>query len=853
MIKILLGLVLLAALTEATDCYDLDSTIYDGVLDASDRTCADYTADSGLCASANDDDDDFVAADLCCACSGGKTGSSYDAAYCMEGKYKSNGLELSQPVFLDYQNSEIKLDGSGETILELEYLIPSFYFEQDVTIDGTTFTNSRGMTVTFHDRENSTHDLSTGCFTSFASDPTAGLTVDPACLTSHAGWNVTDEVVDAGCTKRVKSALPYDQVMNPYDPLFDTEKIYISNNNSESWDIYFVTDVDTWVPFVEQAAGESGSTLKIEDVRYNMYSIPFVVRWPQSITLTASPVKSVARMVVLYAVVTTTMLDIDFDAGSGSFSEMNIQIQTQTQHPFGLRNEISGTYGPTILNDGPDGPTADKPHGGATIAWVGDGTDPNTCLPSTDPSFDGYCVQTWNMKITPLSCDVSGYYEIDFVAMCYDVYSADHSCPLDDIAAVGGKTYSNAYSGPLGFIITAQAFCPEVIDTISVELNAYKYTDEAMTTAADPGVNLFSNDYVYWYINASVSSSKYSGADNDDSLVEYIRLTDLKLHVDMAETNLQFLPEMTHGDISGYNNDDTYTIQLCNATETAFDYSGFGNNQVLSTTSEGCDDQIYQTATSIMDFSIISQSGDDYEPTILMKFRLDERAVPVDLMNTGSGAVVTLQGQVEIFYKNVATNPSVRRMLRQEVRTEVRRRMQNEQPGLQTGSISESVGIFPKPVEQTICPIDSYAPFYGYRFELPVLEKPQSAQAHSADIKYQIASSMQTTSGDIEMRKIDVCDDSECVEWYPTSGDEPVAEKIAYYVDFADGKDFAKFENQIFSIFPTVLSVESAVCSSALNAEFNMYRPNLEIPTVDDSASMLSVFFVLFCILSMLA
>merc|ERR1712054_44662 len=97
----------------------------------------------------------------------------------------------------------------------------------------------------------------------------------------------------------------------------------------------------------------------------------------------------------------------------------------------------------------------------------------------------------------------------------------------------------------------------------------------------------------------------------------------------------------------------------------------------------------------------------------------------------------------------------------------MRRELQAGSTNTQTVGVADTFSLTRAETEQEICPIESYAPFYGYRFELPAATKPNNAQSHAADILYQIAVGIGAPTSDLTMRIMKVCDGDNCSEWYP--------------------------------------------------------------------------------------
>ena len=101
-----------------------------------------------------------------------------------------------QPTFLFLLDSCIWNLRNGNTVLILEFLVPSMYFFTDQTIDTHNF--ERAFAITFHDRT-AANPQADACYTTKGSYS--------HCPTSHTGWTHADEDGNI-CLQRVVSHLP---------------------------------------------------------------------------------------------------------------------------------------------------------------------------------------------------------------------------------------------------------------------------------------------------------------------------------------------------------------------------------------------------------------------------------------------------------------------------------------------------------------------------------------------------------------------------------------------------------------------------------------------------------------------
>jgi len=573
---------------------------------------------------------------------------------------------------------------------------------------------------------------------------------------------------------------------------FDADSITIQADNETNaygynqdvWDVYMLAMVETWSGFEVQRVNETGNDLTINTERYSMYYVPFRLRFPQKIELdqgadntmyaggsieaypniVGAQISLGATLVVLYAVIEQRSIEINFNPANGeAFGTATLKLKTQTVYPFGLRDH----------NTSP---------GGAVIRFVsGDlanvdftaSQNSQTCNGTVVP--DGLCEQEWDISITPNQCDISGQFEAEFFAECFDT---TYGCGLDSEI---GQTNSNAYSGVLRFSVQAQSFCPSVLDEISVSGSIAKFVDSDFTDTANPGTNLFVNDHVYYEVSYTTSSAKLidTGSTLDDTIISFARARKILMTVAMVEQPLQHTIDQTSSDVV-YTDELNYAVTLCEVSAFTFPYM-----DALDSTND-CFSNLGHNAQTYMNFgeyNATTSSDAIQAAEIGFGFRLDERVIPVDLPN--SNALITIDVWAEIYYKGV-TNP-----VRRKLSTEMRRNLQSRSRTEQATVITRDQYDIGARSEMSFCTLDIDAQeFIGFAIDVEMRQDDlplQDSRTHMMDMEHHLARYLRTPTAQVSIYRAEACPSTgQCREFFPvnvaSSGNERYR-SVRYFVD----------------------------------------------------------------------
>lgn len=717
---------------------------------------------------------------------------------CSIGDYEVSGVNLGVPVLLNFSRSYFSVGANdGASYLNLDFRVPTMYFytDQNVTGTGATKNYNRGVSITFHDRWNETE---------------RGAWKDEACFSTrddfeHCPQNSRQWLYedDEQCSQRLQGKLPFLDLL--YQENADPDNIIVLNNTrmingylTSSWDLYMVAFVETWAGFIQESPlsgngdlyfNNPNSTktdwaghLEINAERYSYYILPFRVSWPQMITIDAEkPITSAARLIVLYAIITQKQLEINFTPQNGEkFGILHITIQTQTQFPFGLRNDTDPVA--PALSKQISGHASGAPMFRDSEHW-------SSCV-GTLP--DHYCIQNWHMTIEPTLCDVSGTYSLEFWAECFN----NTKCALDINAP---ELTSNSYSGILEYEITTQEFCPTILDEIYTQGSIQKYVDPEFLIVAQPGVNLFTNDHVYFEVTFLTKSQKsqLTFAEGDDTLIEFVRPYHIEMEVTMTAEPLQTNVNADNGDVT-FPTADTknYVIMLCTANRMNYPYTGNHTD---------CFTQMGWNAVDFLAFTKRTSTNgtnsiDDNE--IAFSLRLDERVMPVDVPN--SPISITIRVDVEIFYHG-NDNPGGRRSLKVEL---PRRRLQDgtiQEQRMQTGRVQDMFGIVKRP-GLLYCPLKSALSSAGFSLDLLMhpTEIPDNRRSALADITFmrmkigEVLDINPTTS--VEIYQVDNCDDSGCTQVYPRGRRSLSGMRYGrYYIDIKNFQAAVRFQEMVMN------------------------------------------------------
>lgn len=661
------------------------------------------------------------------------------AAECEEGDYEVTGHDTGKAVELNYTSSMVH-KMNDKTYLTLDFIVPTQYFYQEQNVSGIIY--DRSVQISFHDRTSGAPGIYDACYSLRTGNGSEW------CPEVRQNWTSVPVSTDE-CSTVLSGTLPWDEMMRfgYHDPDridFQDGNRTVNGFETPTWEVYMMAIIETWAGFEETSEvvnDQYPDMLTINTERYSYYEIPFRISFPKQITLVAPPIRVAAPMVTLYAVVEQEIVNINFNPTNGEgFGEVELTIVTQTQYPFALRNFTD-----------PDGAAIIRTISGdidGDPVWISS-DNPETCT-SVDGSADNYlCEQEWRIVITPNLCDVSGEYQMEMWAICFtDV----DGCALDmDL----GQQTSNAWTGYMDFTVEAQNFCPQVIDEILVEGTINKFIDNTYETVAEPGVNVFSNDHVWFEVVYTTKSAK-SGltfAEGDDSLIEFVRPYSIVMGVSMNTAPLQTEVVRSNGDVTGTTLD--YEVTLCTATPQTYDYTDDFVDDCFDTANIGWNAQTY------LDFA---ESINNVGPNTIdaneigFQMRLDERVIPVDIPN--DQAIITIMVDSEVYYYG-NDNPSNRRAM-----FEVRRFLSDPQSRSQR---TEVIDIFSMPSaadqftnEMNFCGFSSdgfESATFVLEMEMDSLDMPTE---HTVDsqviaVKYGLMSYFHTDLSALEVTKVETC------------------------------------------------------------------------------------------------
>jgi len=792
---------------------------------------------------------------------------------CSSGDYAVTGINAGFPVMLNFSRSHFEIGSGNESFINLDFRVPTMYFysDQNVTGTGGMKNYNRGLAITFHDRWNTTAN---GDYKYGSCYSTRENYVQCPYVTEK--WMYED---DNQCSQRLVGKLPFLDLL--YEGNADPDNIIVLNNSrvingypTPTWDLYMVAFVETWSGFIQESPLSGNGNLyfnnpynenstrtnwdghlEINAERYSYYILPFRVSWPQMITIDATQaITSAARLIVLRAIITQTQLDINFTPGAGEkFGILHITIQTQTQFPFGLRG-----------NDDSTAPALSKQISGyANGAPVFRSYTPSTDCASVQENQ--YCYQDWHLTIEPQLCDVSGRYSLEFWAMCFNTTQ----CALDINA---GQTDSNTYSGVLEYEINAQEFCPTILDEIYTQGTIAKYVDPEFLVAAQPGVNLFSNDHVYFEVTFLTRSQKSTldFSAGDDSLIEYVRPYHIEMEVTMVEEPFQTEVNAENGDVTFPTPSDNknYVIMLCTANR--MDYPYLGNHT-------DCFSQKGWNAADYLAFTkITSTNGSNTIDAneIAFSLRLDERVMPVDVPN--SPITITISVDVEIFYHG-NDNPAQsagRRRLKVEL---PRRRLQDgtiQETRKQEAQVRDSFGIVKRP-NLLYCPLKSALSSAGFALDILMDQTEIPANERDAltwinDMRFGIANALGiSASASVKIYQVDSCaDNTGCTQVFPGGRRHLAGMRYSrVYVDIKNFMAAVSFQEMIMSTSSAIYASDGVFankivkgmkvdhCDAEVQNIINEYRSQSTINSIGQDPSdssavaislMVSMIFALF-------
>jgi len=342
----------------------------------------------------------------------------------------------------------------------------------------------------------------------------------------------------------------------------------------------------------EPEAGEFGDIV-IDDERYTLYQIPFILRFPRTVMVETSFV-AMTDFLLLSGVVAQDVINVNLNPTDGDtsdyFAELEVTLTTQIQYPYGIVAPDVDTSNTQInamtVIAGSDPAAAAEGHASAVkfVTW----TDPAACMDSDQYFADeGTCEQDFKIRITPNNdsgtggdpCSVAGDYTFEMWATCVGAKPNSHAdgdnhergCPIDDLATNASldlRRQSNAYFTQT-INIQHQPFCPVLMDEVRVVGDFRVYKDEQFETLVDndqyangafSGTDswkstVFTNDKLFFeatYRTASVESGETGTFNNNgdvadleqdnavneygnDSIIDFVRPTKIFMDVTLGK------------------------------------------------------------------------------------------------------------------------------------------------------------------------------------------------------------------------------------------------------------------------------------------------------------------------------
>lgn len=699
------------------------------------------------------------------------------------------GHDTGKAVQLNYTSSMVHKE-NDKTYLTLDFVVPTQYFYNEQNVSGIMY--DRSVQISFHSRASGAPGIYDACYSVRSENGSQW------CPDVRETWTTALAPGD-DCSTILSGQLPWDEMMR--FGYHDPDRIEIMDGNrtvngflTPTWEVYMMAIIETWAGFEEVSSvvnDQYPDMLTINTERYSYYEIPFRISFPKQITLVAPPIRVAAPMVTLYAVVEQEIVNINFNPTNGEgFGQVELTIVTQTQYPFALRN-FTDPNGAALIRT-ISGDIDGDPQ------WISS-QNPETCT-SVDGTDDNYlCEQEWRILITPNLCDVSGEYQMEMWAICFtDV----DGCALDmDL----GSQSSNAWTGYMDFTVEAQNFCPQVIDEILVEGTINKFIDNTYTTVAEPGVNVFSNDHVWFEVVYTTKSAK-SGltfAEGDDSLIEFVRPYSIVMGVSMNTAPLQTEVVRDNGDVEGGTLD--YEVTLCTATQQTYDYTDPFQDDCFDTANIGWNAQNYLDFAEHVN-NVGTNTIDANE--IGFQMRLDERVIPVDIPN--DQAIITIMVDSEVYYYG-NNNPTNRRQLF----TVDRRQLQELESDMRQNTQVVDTFFMPSAAEHFQNEL-SYCGFSSDEFEsatfvlemeMDSLSLPSVHNVHSQVIamKYGLMSYFHASMDTLEVTRVESCisegSNEKCTLLYNGGrrvlGDSNKVSFVRYYIKINDYNTAYTFQDEL--------------------------------------------------------
>jgi len=551
---------------------------------------------------------------------------------CLSGDFEINGRYTGQNIDMDYGRTALRLDTDSNpprTMLDVTFLVPKIY---------TTQYEAAAFAITFNRDLDLTEDVTHNDAHKDAVDQTANAaenTVDSACYTNRYsnmtdfchmdgggganGWTTADNGENE-CMSDVSSSIPWADVMG--SAFANVEE----KDNGNFWEIFMTATVETWSHFREgydpnlpidqhnyvgqmqgnvelsnnpdgegadftgRYSGDGGKgtnppldpvydfgPLLIDDERYTMYQIPFIIRFPKTIIVETDFISS-SPLVVVVGVVKQDTINVNLNPqGDEVFAELEVTVRTEVQYPYAVSSPMPQAVPGDDTKTGMVACVLDPATAGDVFKACDTTTDKLVRFvdywdttarrlqnidddelianQGAEQTCGGlkqgeYCYQDFKLRITPgpsNPCTVAGDYLIWYWVECVidpphleylegedqiagGVDKSGDACPIDDMIAeetLADRKLSNAYFETV-FTVDHQSFCPEIMDEVRVVGDFRVYHDEGFTeeiahpTHSDStpaSHQAFTNDVLFYEATYRTASRTVYGAetfeDND--------------------------------------------------------------------------------------------------------------------------------------------------------------------------------------------------------------------------------------------------------------------------------------------------------------------------------------------------
>lgn len=522
---------------------------------------------------------------------------------CEENEFLVNGYSTGQNIDIDLDGTEITIDedplapGIDVTYLTVSFLVPQRYyaaekassyaitFNRKTTLEHHTGTVDQVKTGMYID--NGDEGIEFACYTNRYHDgaPLSVNRTQSSCmLEENAGIWSDQGRVGTSCLYKMQAKVKWEDVMT--NQWFGNVEI---KDDGDQTQVFLMATVETWTRFtqttgadykgqmtgVEQKSnvggvndrteaysGDGGDpdvhfpALHMDDERYTLYQIPFILRFPKTVIVETKFTVGTAATILVGTVKQDT-IRVNFNPSENTgdmadFAALDVTVNTVIQYPYAIRDPQDEDSPMTVRpgpnrNRGDQDPDIEDP---AKAIYFLRYDSPDTCRANQDGDA---CSQDFVMRITPKAtrpCSVAGSYTMEFWAKCVGGIDTDDQdgpdqCSLDVLnfdPDLDTRRDNNGYFTHT-FQIDHTNFCPEVIDTVYVRATMKAYHDEAFAQEVTSS-DVYTNDILFYEVTYRTSTTKNGEFDSDfinndptpkthedDMFIDYVRAVDIYVDI----------------------------------------------------------------------------------------------------------------------------------------------------------------------------------------------------------------------------------------------------------------------------------------------------------------------------------